>query len=320
MYILSVRPTKRSSCVHNDIWNAPYDPGMTVRLANVNDLIASEGKYHLICSRVFERKIVKIKKGSSVHDLSFLWLCNELEYAAYQGIVLKLADVWNRYTELMREVDIIIPSSVSRRCTFKEKIEAKLGGIIQFYRRVHVELSDRHTIIITTRYQFHGISQLAEKVDDELSIPLYHPEKVDELSIPLYHPEKVDELSIPLYHPEKVDELSIPLYHPEKVDELSIPLYHPEKVDELSIPLYHPEKVDELSIPLYHPEKEDEFLALIHVALKIRSDVMNTIAKSKKLMEVRVDDASECIPESLHMFYVGDKKYLVIWNIRITMH
>ena len=57
---------------------APDDPGMSVRLTNVNDLIASEGKYHLICLKGFERKIVKIKKGSSVHDLAFLWLCNEL--------------------------------------------------------------------------------------------------------------------------------------------------------------------------------------------------------------------------------------------------
>ena len=62
--------------------DAPYDPGMSVHLANLNDSIASEGKYHLICLRGFERKIVKIKKGSSVHDLAFLWLCNELEYAA----------------------------------------------------------------------------------------------------------------------------------------------------------------------------------------------------------------------------------------------
>ena len=46
--------------------------------------------------------------------------------------------------ELTRELDIIIPASVSRRSTFKEKIEEKLGGIIQFYRPLHVELSDRH--------------------------------------------------------------------------------------------------------------------------------------------------------------------------------
>ena len=75
-------------------------------------------------------------------------------------------------------MDIIIPASfVSRRTAFKEKIEAKLGGIIQFYcRPLHVEISNRHTIIIPTRYQSHGISQFAEKVDDELSIPSYHPE------------------------------------------------------------------------------------------------------------------------------------------------
>ena len=40
--------------------DAPYDPGMPVGLANVNDLIALEGKYHLICLKGFQRKIVKI--------------------------------------------------------------------------------------------------------------------------------------------------------------------------------------------------------------------------------------------------------------------
>ena len=113
--------------------------------------------------------------------MAFPWLCTKLEYAAYQGIVLKLDDVWDRYIALTRELDIIIPVSfVSRRSTFKEKIEAKLGGIIQFYKLLHVEISDRHTIIIPTRYQSHGIPQLAEKVYDELSISSYHPEKEDE--------------------------------------------------------------------------------------------------------------------------------------------
>ena len=175
--------------------------------------------------RVFERKIVKIKKGSVVYDLAFLWLCNELEYAAYQGIVLKLDDVWNRHVELTKELNITIPASLaSRKSTFKDKIEAKLGGIIQFYRPLDVEISDRQTIIIPTRYQVHGISQLSKTIGEELSIPSFHP------------------------------------------------------------------------------EQEDEFLALVHVALKIRSDITKKSIKSKKIMEVREDDALECIPESLYMF------------------
>ena len=62
---------------------------------------------------------------------------------------------------------------------FLEKIEAKLGGIIQFYRPLHVNISDRQKIIIPTRYLSHRISQLAGRVDEELSMPSYHPEKED---------------------------------------------------------------------------------------------------------------------------------------------
>ena len=78
-------------------------------------------------------------------------------------------------------MDIITPTSFVSRSRFKDKIEEKLGGIIQLYRP-HVDLSDRQTIIIPTRYQAQGISQLAEKVDEELSIPSYHPDKEDAFS------------------------------------------------------------------------------------------------------------------------------------------
>ena len=56
--------------------DAPYDPGMSIGLVNVNDLIASEGKYHLICLRGFEMKIVKRKKGSYQYTIwrYCLWL------------------------------------------------------------------------------------------------------------------------------------------------------------------------------------------------------------------------------------------------------
>ena len=106
-------------------------------------------------------------------------------------------------------MNITIPASLaSRKSTFKDKIEAKLGGIIQFYRPLHVEISDRQTMIIPTRYQAHGISQLSVTIDEELSIPSFHP------------------------------------------------------------------------------EQEDEFLALVHVALKIRSDIKKKSIQSKKIMKL----------------------------------
>ena len=72
----------------NRILNAPYDPGLSVCLASMNDLNASDGKYHLICLMGFKRKILKIMKALSVHKLAFLTLCNELEYATYSTKLL----------------------------------------------------------------------------------------------------------------------------------------------------------------------------------------------------------------------------------------
>ena len=54
--------------------SAHLDYKLSVRLAGVNDLIAAEGKYHLICLRGYERSTSKTEKECVDIDLPFSWL------------------------------------------------------------------------------------------------------------------------------------------------------------------------------------------------------------------------------------------------------
>ena len=56
------------------------------------------------------------------NDLAMIWLCEELEYAADKGYVIKLNYAWNRYMVLAERAEIEIPRSfISGRSTFKDK-------------------------------------------------------------------------------------------------------------------------------------------------------------------------------------------------------
>jgi hypothetical protein len=54
-----------------------------------------------------------------------------------------------------------------------------------------------------------------------------------------------------------------------------------------------------LTMPRYEPE-EDIFLSLIHLALKVCSDMMAT--PGHKGLSVNEEEAAECVPDSLYMF------------------
>ena len=207
--------------------SAPLHHTLCVRLADVNDLIAAEGKYHLVCLRAFERSTSKTKKECVETDLAFSWLCKELENAAEKGHILQLIDVWNRYVELAEELAIDIPQSfISRRATFKSKLESKFDDIFQFFKPLNVSTTERQTLLIPFKFQTEKIFQTTVQAEDDL--------------------------------------------------------------------------LETLSIPKYRPEHEDEFLSLVHVALKIRGDM---VAKDgHKGLSVSDDDVIDCIPESLYMF------------------
>ena len=83
------------------------------------DLIAAEAKYHLPCLTVFKRNAEKAKLETKENDQAMIWLCDELEYAADKGYVIKLNDAWNRYMVLAERAEIEIPRSIISRGGFR---------------------------------------------------------------------------------------------------------------------------------------------------------------------------------------------------------
>ena len=74
-----------------------YDQRLSVHLAGVSDLIASEGKYHVSCFVKFTRQSSKAKEQCTKVDLAMEWLVQELKKAAQRSPVLELSEVWERY-------------------------------------------------------------------------------------------------------------------------------------------------------------------------------------------------------------------------------
>ena len=55
-----------------------------------------------------------------------------------------------------------------------------------------------------------------------------------------------------------------------------------------------------LTIPTYQPQEEDEFLSMIHIALKLRSDILSHPAYEG--VNASKEEAIKCVPDSLYMF------------------
>ena len=119
------RPSRRSSREHAIDWNlcmfcqdtsignmnifstmelsekiislAQSDLIMRVRMANVSDLVASEGKYHLKCWVLFQRKIGKLNKQESIHDPCLDKLCNDMVNGLADGHVYDMGCVSSQY-------------------------------------------------------------------------------------------------------------------------------------------------------------------------------------------------------------------------------
>ena len=126
----------------------------------------------------------KTEKECVETDLAFSWLCKELENAAEKGHILQLIDVWNRYVELAEELAIDIPQSfISRRATFKAKLESKFDDIFQIFKPLNVSTTERQTLLIPSKFQTEKIFQTTAQAEDDLletlSISKYRPEHED---------------------------------------------------------------------------------------------------------------------------------------------
>ena len=64
---------------------AKYHHMLRIRFALVNDLIASEGKYHPNCYKRFLKNSTKVTQDLQTSDLPMIWLCSELRLASGKG-------------------------------------------------------------------------------------------------------------------------------------------------------------------------------------------------------------------------------------------
>jgi hypothetical protein len=93
---------------------------MRVRLANITDLVAAEGKDHLKCLQSFRREVTHTFRSEASSSKALAWLLDELQYAAGQAQSISLSSVWDRYQILSAEANEQIPQHyISRRSHFK---------------------------------------------------------------------------------------------------------------------------------------------------------------------------------------------------------
>ena len=146
-----------------------YDQYLSVHLAGVSDLIAAEGKYHNPCYMQFLRKTSKSKESSENTDLAMEWLLDELKVSATRANVHQLSEVWKRYCDLAESAKIAIhPSYISRRCTFKEKLEERLQKVYEL-----ITLKERETLLLPVEYGHIPLSTLLSEEQEPSLIPKY---------------------------------------------------------------------------------------------------------------------------------------------------
>ena len=190
----------------------------------MHDLIAAEAKYHANCLKQFQRSTSKTEGETKDAELPIIWLSNELRYAASQGHVLELAEIWKRYCDISDEANIAIPPSFKTHlATFKEKLQPHVADIFDFIVLYDQAPSDRKSVLVPKHYAHVPIGKMtiSEEATECRMIPQFK-------------------------------------------------------------------------------SKEDEFMSMVHVALKLRADIL--VHPPHQGFVVHEDDAIDCVPKDLYMF------------------
>ena len=97
------------------------DSIMHVKLTNISDLVASEGKYHLSCWIQFQRKVNKIKDiatdmdyGKQKSQQSLYRLCSDLISGLGSGHIYDMGNVWVFYEQMCERDGINVPQRYIR--------------------------------------------------------------------------------------------------------------------------------------------------------------------------------------------------------------
>ena len=149
-----------------------YDQRLSVHLAGVSDLIASEGKYHVSCFVKFTRQSSKAKEQCTKVDLAMQWLVQELKKAAQRSHVLELSEVWKRYCKLADIAHVQIPPSfLSRRASFKEKLAPQVEDVYDF-----INMKKKQTLLVPLKFEHSAMYNLVtDDHEDTSPINVYNP-------------------------------------------------------------------------------------------------------------------------------------------------
>ena len=111
---------------------------MRVRLDNVSDLVAAEGKYHVQCWIRFQRNITasSLKSGGDKKRDGCLYiLCPNILTGLNSGHVYDMGSIWVHYEKLCLNQSMPIPQKyVTRRQSFYNDIQDILGEKAGFIR------------------------------------------------------------------------------------------------------------------------------------------------------------------------------------------
>ena len=162
---------------------AKYHHLLRIRFVLVNDLIASEGKYHPNCYKWFLKNSTKVTQDLQTSDLPTIWLCSELRLASEKGHVLELSEVFTRYCTLSNEASVPVPQSYfTRMHTVQQKLFAYVDTI---YDLIVMPGSEKQTLLVPNKRRHIPVSEMvdAKLNDDSFDIPSYRPKEDDFLSM-----------------------------------------------------------------------------------------------------------------------------------------
>ena len=88
------------------------------------------------------------------------WLCKELEEIANRGHMLELTEVWKRYCTLIENTSQDIPPSfISRRSSFKDKLNCLVGEVFEFHATEQYADSGKRTVLVPKQFACIPIDQ-----------------------------------------------------------------------------------------------------------------------------------------------------------------
>ena len=87
---------------------------MRVRLSNISDLVASEGKYHLKCWVNFQRKMTQASK-LDIQDPCLEKLCSNIVTGLAEGHVYDMGCVWSQYVKSWSMENVDVPQKYQSR-------------------------------------------------------------------------------------------------------------------------------------------------------------------------------------------------------------